>query len=332
MTYRATLIPGDGIGPEVTGATCEILRAAGAPVEWEVVHAGQRAFDETGHPLPDGVLQSLRANRVGLKGPLGTPKGRGFRSANVQLRQGLQLFTGWRPVRSLPGVDSRYDNVDLVVLRENTQGLYAGIEHAIGDDTVVSLKISSRDAGLRIARWAFEYAKNAGRRKITVCHKKAVLPLTDGAFCDAFWSVGAEYPFIEQEEAALDEVCLSLAQDPDPWDVLLLENLYGDIVSDLCAGLVGGLGVVPGANVGDRIAVFEAVHGTAPDIAGQGIANPLAVLLSGCLMMEYMGEHRIADRVRSAASQVLSDGQVRTGDLGGTANTAAFTQAIIEAL
>jgi isocitrate dehydrogenase (NAD+) len=229
-------------------------------------------------------------------------------------------------------VDSRYDNVDLVVLRENTQGLYAGIEHAIGDDTVVSLKISSRDAGLRIARWAFEYAKNAGRRKITVCHKKAVLPLTDGAFCDAFWSVGAEYPFIEQEEAALDEVCLSLAQDPDPWDVLLLENLYGDIVSDLCAGLVGGLGVVPGANVGDRIAVFEAVHGTAPDIAGQGIANPLAVLLSGCLMMEYMGEHRIADRVRSAASQVLSDGQVRTGDLGGTANTAAFTQAIIEAL
>jgi len=332
MTYRVTLIPGDGIGPEVTEATCQILRAAGAPVEWEIAHAGQRAFDETGHPLPDGVLRSLRANRVGLKGPLGTPKGKGFRSANVQLRQGLQLYTGWRPVCSLPGVTSRYANVDVVVLRENTQGLYAGIEHAISDDTVVSLKISSRDAGLRIARWAFEFAKNAGRRKITVCHKKAVLPLTDGAFCDAFWEVGAEYPFIQQEEASLDEVCLGLAQDPDPWDVLLLENLYGDIVSDLCAGLVGGLGVVPGANVGDRIAVFEAVHGTAPDIAGQGISNPLAVLLSGCLMMEYMGERRVADRVRDAVYQVLADGRILTGDLGGTANTAEFTQAIIEAL
>ena len=332
MTYRATLSPGDGIGPEVTGATCEILRAAGAPVEWETVHAGQRAFEETGHPLPEGVLNSLRTNRVGLKGPLGTPKGTGFRSANVQLRQGLQLYTGWRPVLSLPGVASRYSDVDVVVLRENTQGLYAGIEHAISDDTVVSLKISSRDAGVRIARWAFEYAKHAGRRKITVCHKKAVLPLTDGAFCDAFWEVGSEYPFIEQEEASLDVVCLGLAQDPDPWDVLLLENLYGDIVSDLCAGLVGGLGVVPGANVGERIAVFEAVHGTAPDIEGKGIANPLAVLLSGCLMMEYMGERKIADNVRTAINRVLGAGKIRTGDLGGTASSAEFTQAIIEEL
>jgi len=332
MSYRVTLIEGDGIGPEVTGATCRVLEAAGAPVEWERVLAGERAYEELGHPLPEGVLKSVRANRVGLKGPLGTPKGNGYRSANVQLRQGLQLYTGWRPVQSLPGVDSRYDDVDVVVLRENTQGLYAGIEHNVGNDTVVSLKLSSREAALRIARWGFEYAKNAGRRKITVCHKRNVLPLTDGAFIDAFFEVGQEYPFIQQEEALLDEVCMGLAANPDPYDVLLLENLYGDILSDLCAGLVGGLGVVPGANVGDRIAVFEAVHGTAPDIAGKGIANPLAVLLSGVLMVEWMGEHKVGTRIREAIADVLSAGKVRTGDLGGTASTDEFTEAIIDAL
>ncbi|NCG21683.1 MAG: NAD-dependent isocitrate dehydrogenase, partial [Rhodobacterales bacterium] len=249
MAYRATLIPGDGIGPEVTGAAVEILKAAGAPIEWEIVQAGMRAFEAEGHPLPKGVVDSIRNNRIGLKGPLGTPKGGGFRSANVQLRQGLQLYTGLRPVVSLPGVKSLYSNVDLVVLRENTQGLYAGIEHHINPDTVVSLKISSRDAAQRIAKWAFEYARNAGRRKITVVHKKSVLPLTDGAFVDAFFEIGKDYPFIQQEEASLDDVCMGLAQDPDPFDVMLLENLYGDILSDICAGLVGGLGVVPGANV-----------------------------------------------------------------------------------
>ncbi len=332
MTYRVTLIEGDGIGPEVTQATCRVLEAAEAPVTWERVQAGAGAYEAFGHPMPTKVLDSLKRNRVGLKGPLGTPKGKGYRSANVQLRQALQLYTGWRPVRSLPGVDSRYDNVDVVVLRENTQGLYAGIEHHVTPDTVVSLKLSSRDAGLRIARWAFDYAKNHGRRSITVCHKKNVLPLTDGAFVDAFVEVGADFPFIQQHQASLDEVCMGLAHDPDPYDVLLLENLYGDILSDLCAGLVGGLGVVPGANVGNNIAVFEAVHGTAPDIAGQGIANPLAVLLSGCLMMEYMGEHAIANRVRAAVERVLAAGDVRTGDLGGTADTATFTQAIIDAL
>jgi len=332
MTYRVTLIEGDGIGPEVTGATCRVLEAAGAPVEWERVLAGERAYEELGHPLPEGVLKSVRANRVGLKGPLGTPKGKGYRSANVQLRQGLQLYTGWRPVQSLPGVDSRYDDVDVVVLRENTQGLYAGIEHRVSPDTVVSLKLSSRDAALRIARWAFDYAKNAGRRKITVCHKRNVLPLTDGAFIDAFYEVGHDYPFIQQDDATLDEVCMGLADNPDPYDVLLLENLYGDILSDLCAGLVGGLGVVPGANVGDRIAVFEAVHGTAPDIAGQGVANPLAVLLSGVLMVEWMGEQKVGARIRHAVADVLSAGKVRTADLGGSASTAEFTEAIIDAL
>jgi isocitrate dehydrogenase (NAD+) len=332
MGYRVTLIEGDGIGPEVTGATCEILHAAGAPVEWERVLAGAKAYEKLGNPMPEAVFKSIRANRVGLKGPLSTPKGKGYRSANVTLRQELQLYTGWRPVLSLPGVKSRYQDVDLCVLRENTQGLYAGIEHQVTPGTIVSLKISTAEAGERIARWAFDYACNRGRRKITVCHKKAVLPLSDGAFVDAFFAVGQEYPFIEQEETALDDICTGLADDPSGYDVLLLQNLYGDIISDLCAGLVGGLGVVPGANVGDRVAVFEAVHGTAPDIAGRGIANPLAVLLSGCLMMEYIGEHRIAAKVREAVNEVLEEGRTLTGDLGGRANTAEFSQAIIDKL
>ncbi|MEZ4317481.1 MAG: isocitrate/isopropylmalate dehydrogenase family protein [Myxococcota bacterium] len=332
MSYRVTLIEGDGIGPEVTGATAEILRAAGAPIEWERVPAGQGAFDMGEKPMPDGTLASIRRNRVGLKGPLGTPKGGGFRSANVTLRQELDLYTGWRPVASLPGVKSRYAGVDLVVLRENTQGLYAGIEHEVTPGTIVSLKLSSRDAGVRIARWAFEHAMAKGRRKITVCHKRSVLPKADGAFVDAFETVGRDYPFIAQESATIDDLAMGLAQDPSGFDVILLQNLYGDIISDLCAGLVGGLGVVPGANVGERIAVFEAVHGTAPDIAGQGVANPLAVLLSGCLMMEYMGELRIASRVRDAVGTVLEARKHVTRDLGGTANTAEFTAAVIEEL
>ncbi len=332
MSYTVTLIEGDGIGPEVTGATAEILKAAGAPVEWERVKAGLAAFEEEGDPLPEGVLRSIRRNRVALKGPLATPKGGGFRSANVQLRQGLQLYTGWRPVKSLPGVRSRYENVDLIVLRENTQGLYAGIEHEVTPGTIVSLKLSSRDAGERIARWAFEHAMQKGRRSITVCHKRSVLPLADGAFVEAFETVGRDYPFIEQRTATLDDLAMGLAEDPSRFDVILLQNLYGDIISDLCAGLVGGLGVVPGANVGDRVAVFEAVHGTAPDIAGQGVANPLAVLLSGCLLMEYIGEHRVANRVREAVYSVLEAGKYLTRDLGGTADTATFTQAVIEEL
>ena len=306
MKYTVTLIPGDGIGPEVTGATTEILEAAGAPVEWEVVPAGMAAYSACGDALPEAVTRSIRKNRVGLKGPLGTPKGGGFRSANVRLRQALQLYTGWRPVISLPGVKSHYQDVDIVVLRENTQGLYAGIEHYVTPDTITSLKVSSAEAGLRIARWAFDHACNAGRRKISVCHKRSVLPKTDGAFVDAFFEVGKAYPFIQQEAISLDDVTMGLAQDPSQFDVLLLQNLYGDIVSDICAGLVGGLGVVPGANVGERIAVFEAVHGTAPDIEGKGIANPLAVLMSGLLMMEFMGERKIAERIRTAVWDVLN--------------------------
>lgn len=332
MRYRVTLIEGDGIGPEVTGATCRILEAAGAPVEWEPVLAGARAAEELGNPLPDNVVASIKRNRVGLKGPLMTPKGGGWRSANVSLRQELQLYTGWRPVNSLPGVDTPYSDVDLVVLRENTQGLYAGIEHEVTPGTIVSLKVSSAEAGERIARWAFEHACNAGRRKITVCTKRSVQPQADGAFVEAFLNVGKDYPFIEQACENLDDVAMNLANDPSDYDVLLMQNLYGDIISDLCAGLVGGLGVVPGANVGERVAVFEAVHGTAPDIAGKGVANPLAVLLSGVLMMEYMGERTVADKVRRAVYDVLSEGKHLTGDLGGSANTETFTQAILDKL
>ncbi|MBW2254359.1 MAG: NAD-dependent isocitrate dehydrogenase [Deltaproteobacteria bacterium] len=332
MRYRVTLIEGDGIGPEVTGATCRVLDAAGAPIEWEKVPAGAAAYQEYGNPLPDAVIESVRRNRVGLKGPLTTVKGKGYKSANVQLRQRLQLYTGWRPVQSLPGVRTRYRDVDLVVLRENTQGLYAGIEHEVTPGTIVSLKVSSADAGERIARWAFEHACAVGRRRITVCHKMRVIPKSDGAFVEAFYRVGERYPFIEQEDRPLDEVSMTLATDPSAFDVILLPNLYGDIISDLCAGLVGGLGVVPGANVGDRVAVFEAVHGTAPDIAGRGLANPLALLLSGTLMLDWMGERTIAERVRRAVWDVLEAGKNLTGDLGGSASTDTFTDALIDAL
>lgn len=332
MSYRVTLIPGDGIGPEVTGATRRILDASGANLEWEVVQAGMAAYEEVGNPLPKSVLSSIRRNRVGIKGPLSTPIGKGYRSANVQLRQGLNLFTGWRPVMTLPGITTRYDNVDLVILRENTQGLYSGIEHEVTPGTIVSLKISSREAARSIARWAFEYMTNAGRQKITVCHKKSVLPLADGAFVEEFQRIGADYPFIEQDQMSLDDVSMGMAADPTNFDVVLLQNLYGDIISDLGAGLVGGLGVVPGANVGHQLAVFEAVHGTAPDIAGKGIANPLAVLLSGLLMLEYMGLRKHADRIRRATYDVLEAGKHTTGDLGGSANTREFADAIIDKL
>jgi isocitrate dehydrogenase (NAD+) len=332
MKYRVTLIEGDGIGPEVTGATCRILEAAGAPIEWEPVPAGLKGVELFGTPLPQVVLDSLQRNRVGIKGPLTTPKGGGYTSPNVGLRKAGDLYVGWRPVRSLPAVKSRYNNVDLVVLRENTEGLYSGIEHEVTPGTVVTLKISSVRAAERISRWAFEYARHAGRRKITVVHKASILPLTDGAFVDAFFRIAKDYPFIEADAHTLDEVSMQLAKDPSVFDTLLLENLYGDILSDLCAGLVGGLGVVPGANVGDKMAVFEAVHGTAPDIAGQGVANPLAVLLSGLLMLEHIGERAVARRVERAVYDVLGEGRYLTRDLGGTAGTETFTQAILDKL
>ncbi len=332
MKYRVTLIKGDGIGPEVTDATCRILGAAGAPIEWEEAPGGLSAVERFGEPMPSVTLDAIRRNRLGLKGPLETPKGRGFKSANVTLRQALDLYVGYRPVKSIPGIVTPYKDVDLVVLRENTEDLYAGIEHEITPGTILTLKVSTRRAGERIARWAFENMRYTGRRRVHCCTKANVVPMADGAFLDAFKAVAEEYPYIERRAMPVDTLAFHLAQDPSPFDVLLLQNLYGDILSDLVAGLVGGLGVVPGANIGDQVAVFEAVHGTAPDIAGKGLANPLAVLNSALLLLQYVGEHKVATNIERAVCDVLEAGKVRTGDLGGTANTDTFTNAIIDAL
>lgn len=332
MRYRVSLLKGDGIGPEVTDATCQILQAAGAPVEWEEVPAGGVAMEQYGVPMPEVTLESIRRNRLGLKGPLMTPKGTGFRSANVALRQALDLFVGLRPVRTLPNIPGAITGVDLVLFRENTEDLYAGIEHEVTPGTVVSMKTSTTRAGERISRWAFEYMRYRGRRLVHCCHKAPVNPLADGSFLAAFRRVGIEYPFIEQRDIGVDSLSLLLPMDPTRFDVLLLQNLYGDILSDLCAGLVGGLGVVPGANIGTHAAVFEAVHGTAPDIAGKGVANPLAVLLSGLMLLEYVGEWKVAQRIERAIWDVLEKGVYLTGDLGGRADTATFTAAIIDRL
>jgi len=330
MKYRVSLLKGDGIGPEVVGATCQILDAAGAPIEWEEVPAGLKAVEEFGVPMPKVTLDSIRRNRLGLKGPLTTPKGKGFKSANVALRKALNLYVGLRPVRSLPGVETPYKNVDLVLLRENTEGLYSGIEHSLSDGTVLTLKISTRKSAQKISRWAFEHMRYTGRRMIHCCHKAPVVPMADGAFLDEFKTISKEYPYIESRDMHVDRLAMQLAMDPTQFDVMVLQNLYGDIISDLAAGLVGGLGVVPGANIGDQIAVFEAVHGTAPDIEGRGIANPLAVLNSALLMLEYVGEHKVASRIERAVFDVLEKGTYKTGDLGGSANTQQFTDAIID--
>lgn len=332
MKYRVTLIKGDGIGPEVTDATTQILAAAGAPIEWEEAPGGAAAAAQLGNPMPAETLASIRRNRLGMKGPLETAKGKGYRSANVALRQELDLYVGYRPVRSLPGIHTGYSNVDLVVLRENTEDLYAGIEHEVTPGNVLTLKVSTRRAAERISRWGFEHMRYTGRRRIHCCHKAAVVPLADGGFLEAFQRMGQEYPYLEKGELPVDTLAYELALDPAGYDVLLLQNLYGDILSDLVAGLVGGLGVVPGANIGDQVAVFEAVHGTAPDIAGRGIANPLAMLQSALLMLEYVGERRIAARIERSIWDVLEKGEHKTGDLGGKANTAQFTQAIIDRL
>jgi isocitrate dehydrogenase (NAD+) len=332
MNYRVSLIRGDGIGPEVTESVCRVLAAANAPIEWEEVPAGLLAVETFGVPMPKATVDSIRRNRLGLKGPLSTPQGKGFRSANVTLRQELKLHVGLRPVRSLPGILTPYENVDIVLLRENTEGLYSGIEHRIQDETVLTLKVSTRKAGLKIAKWTFEHMRYEGRRKVHCCHKAPVVPLADGAFLDAFYSVASEYPYIQSSDMYVDNLAMSLAMDPRSFDVLLLQNLYGDIISDLCAGLVGGLGVVPGANIGDQIAVFEAVHGTAPDIAGQGKANPLALLGSALLLLEFVGARRIAKRIEHAIFDVLETGRYLTGDLGGSSSTSEFTEAIIDQL
>ena len=329
--HTIVLIPGDGIGPDVTRATRRVLEAAGLEVEWVELPAGATAVEHGyGDVLPAETLAAIRTHKVALKGPVTTPVGTGFRSVNVQLRQALELYAAVRPVRNLPGVTTRFDGVDMVIVRENTEGLYSGIENAIVPGVVTSLKVATEKGCTRIARWAFRYATRRHRRKITVFHKANIMKLTDGLFLTCARRIHEEeYPNIEYEETIIDAGCMKLVQDPTRFDVLLMENLYGDLVSDLCAGLVGGLGVVPGANIGDDAAVFEAVHGSAPDIAGKGIANPLACLMSGVMMLNHLHEEALAERVKGAYNAVLAEGAVRTCDLGGTASTDAFTDAVI---
>ncbi|MBI5498879.1 MAG: isocitrate/isopropylmalate dehydrogenase family protein [Deltaproteobacteria bacterium] len=332
MEYRFTLIPGDGIGPEVTAATREVLRAAGLRIEWEIHDAGQVAVEQTGSPLPDAVLDSIRRNRIALKGPVTTPVGKGFSSVNVGLRKALNLYACLRPVRSLPGVASPWRDVDLVIIRENTEGLYSGLEHVVAPGVAVAVKIITREASRAIARFAFEHAKAEGRHRVTIAHKASVMRLGDGLFIDTVREVAADYPFIVTDAVEVDNVALQLAQDPSAFDVLLLENLFGDIVSDLGAGLVGGLGLVPGANIGDTAAVFEAVHGSAPDIAGKGRANPIALMLSAAMMLHHIGERRQATRIRESIATVLAAGRTLTPDLGGSASTMDVAAAIADAL
>jgi isocitrate dehydrogenase (NAD+) len=328
MAHTITLIPGDGIGPEVTAAVVRIFTAAGLDIEWDRQDAGVVAFKRYGQSLPAQLLDSVKRNKVALKGPVTTPIAEGFTSVNVGLRKALDLYANLRPVKNLAGVASRFQDVDLIIVRENTEDLYAGLEHEIVPGIVESLKIITEKASTRIARFAFDYARTFGRKRVTAIHKANIMKLSDGLFLDSCRNVAHQYTDVTYDERIVDAACMYLVMHPEKLDVLLLPNLYGDIVSDLCAGLVGGLGVVPGANIGTAAAVFEAVHGSAPDIADQNLANPTALLLSGLLMLEHIGERAAADRIRAALARVLSAGAVRTRDLGGTATTTEFTEAV----
>jgi isocitrate dehydrogenase (NAD+) len=328
MPHTITLIPGDGIGPEVTQAVVRILKAAGAEIEWERHDAGVLAFKRFGQSLPVELLDSIRRHKVALKGPVTTPIAEGFTSVNVGLRKALDLYSNLRPVKNLPGVPSRFSAVDLIIVRENTEDLYSGLEHEVVPGVVESLKIITEKASTRIARFAFGHARGAGRKKVTAIHKANIMKLGDGLFLDCARTVSREFTDIAYDERIVDAACMQLVMHPERLDVLLLPNLYGDIVSDLCAGLVGGLGVVPGANLGEECAVFEAVHGSAPDIADKNLANPTALLLSALMMLEHLREHAIAQRIRAALEKVLVEGRVRTRDLGGTASTTEFTDTI----
>jgi isocitrate dehydrogenase (NAD+) len=332
MKHTITLIPGDGIGPEVSAAVVRIIEATGIEVEWETHYAGAQALAKFGDTLPQALLDSIRRNKVALKGPITTPVGKGFTSVNVGLRKTLDLYSNLRPVKALPNIPCRYPDIDLVVVRENTEDLYSGLEHVVVPGVVESLKIITEKASTRIARFAFEYARQEGRRKITAVHKANIMKLSDGLFLECFRNVAKEYPEIEADDKIVDNACMQLVMRPEQFDIMLLENLYGDIVSDLCAGLIGGLGLVPGGNIGELGAVFEAVHGSAPDIAGQGIANPTALLQSAIMMLRYIGEREAAQRIENALFRVLNEGKVRTKDIGGEAKTVEFAEAIIAAM
>ncbi len=327
-----TLIPGDGIGPEVIAAAVAVIEETGIKPHWDTQVAGMTAFKQVGNPVPDALIRSLRQSGVALKGPLETRVGEGYRSINVYLRKTFNLYANIRPVHSFQGVHTPFRNVDLVVVRENTEDLYSGIEHQVAPGVVESIKVITARASKRIARFAFEYARREGRSFVTAIHKANIMKLSDGLFLKCARGVSADFPEIRYEEQIVDAACMRLVTDPQAFDVLLLENLYGDIVSDLCAGLVGGLGVVPGANYGDKGAIFEAVHGTAPDIAGKGLANPIAAILSGAMLLDYLGHPREGQRIRAATGEVLRSGASLTRDLGGIATTKQMTDAVIASL
>ena len=328
--YRVTCIPGDGIGPEIMAATKVALAATGVRIAWIDVEAGADVMDKYGTPLPQQVIDSIRDTRVAIKGPVTTPIGSGFRSVNVALRKELDLYANLRPAVSIPGVRSRYQGVDLVVVRENTEDLYAGVEHMVGPDAAESIKIITRRGSERIARFAFDYARREGRHKVTAVHKANIMKMSDGLFLEVARGVAGEYPDIEFEDRIVDNMCMQLVQKPELYDVLLCPNLYGDILSDLCAGLVGGLGVAPGANIGESIAVFEPVHGSAPKYAGLDKADPTALILSGVLMLGHLGQRVAAHLLFEAVRRVIGEGKRVTYDLGGTAGTAEMGRAVAE--
>jgi isocitrate dehydrogenase (NAD+) len=334
MPHQITLIPGDGIGPEVAEATVRAVDATGVPIEWERVDAGERALAIHGHLIPDDVFASLEVTRTGLKGPTATPIGGGHQSINVALRKKLGLYVNFRPVRMLPGLKTRFRDLalDLAIFRENTEDLYSGLEHEVVPGVVESLKIISQNASMRIARAAFEWARRESRKKVTAIHKANIMKLSDGLFLKCCRETASQFPEIQYNELIVDNACMQLVMRPEMFDVLVLPNLYGDIISDLAAGLVGGLGIVPGANIGDGHAIFEAVHGTAPDIAGKGIANPTALMQSAVLMLAHLGEREAAGRLQSAVEYVYAQGEHLTGDVGGKASTAEFTDAVIAKL
>ena len=332
MAHKVTLIPGDGIGPEVTDAAVRILEATGVKFEWESFAAGADAFTKFHEYIPKELTESIERTHVALKGPVTTPIGEGFSSINVRLRKQFELFCNFRPIRNLPGVTTRYPGVDLIIIRENTEGLYSGIEHEVVPGVVESIKIITEKASTRIARWAFEYARKVGRKKIHAIHKANIMKLSDGLFIRCSRNVSKEYPEISYGEHIIDNTCMQLVTNPYQYDMLLLENFYGDIISDLCAGLVGGLGLVPGANFGHECAIFEAVHGSAPDIAGKNIANPTAVLRSALLMLRHLGEADAAWKIRNAIDEVYRDRTKLTRDVGGSAGTSEFADAIIQAM
>ena len=332
MKHIITLIPGDGIGPEIVAATVRIIEASGVDIEWETQIIGAYALEKFGTTIPEATIESIKKNRVALKGPLTTPVGKGFTSVNVGLRKALDLYANVRPIKALPNVPCRYPELDLVIVRENTESLYAGVEHVVVPGVVESIKIITEKASTRIAKYAFEFAKSHSRKKVTAMHKANIMKLSDGLFLECFYNVAKNFSEIPADDKIIDNACMQLVMRPEQFDVMVLENLYGDIVSDLCAGLIGGLGLAPGANIGEQGAVFEAVHGSAPDIAGQGVANPTAILMSGILMLRHLGEMEAASRVENAMMEVYAEGSVRTRDLGGTAKTDEFASAIIAKL